>query len=61
MISEKGRMSPPNRFGSEENKKNGNRPQTGRHVSPADIPFHRPAVIPKGKTEKDTLISLKQR
>lgn len=48
-------------FRKRRKQKNGNGRQNGRHVSPADIPFHRPAVIPKVKTEKDTLISLKQR
>lgn len=41
--------------------KNGNRLQTGRHVSPTDILFHRQVTNPKVGTSKDTLISLKQR
>ncbi|MCS2699102.1 hypothetical protein NXW27_23880 [Phocaeicola dorei] len=57
----KGIHVPVNRFGSEENIKNGNRLQTGRHVSPTDILFHRQVKKSKVETSKDTLISLKQR
>lgn len=32
--------------------KNGNSPQTGRHVSPSDIPFHRRRIIAGGKSRK---------
>ncbi len=30
-------------------QKNGNGLQNGRHVSPADIPFHRQGIIPEAK------------
>ena len=39
-------------------QKNGNRPQTGRHVSPADIPFHRQVIIPDGEKQKRTPLFL---
>jgi hypothetical protein len=35
-------------------QKNGNSPQTGRHVSPSDIPFHRKRIIAGGKKQKRT-------
>ncbi len=33
-------------------QKNGNGLQNGRHVSPADIPFHRQGIIPDGENRK---------
>ena len=41
-------------FRKRRKQKNRNRPQTGRHVSPSDIPFHSKRIIAGGKKQKRT-------
>ncbi|MCD8135797.1 MAG: hypothetical protein LUH01_07560, partial [Parabacteroides gordonii] len=52
MVSERDSLTRQTVSGAKKIKKNQDGLQTGREVSPADIPFHRQVIIPKVENKK---------